>query len=109
MQTKILQEKSDEIEQLKENEAVRLKTAAEFDAAKAMADRERAARDEEIRQIEDEKLRQEFRYSFFAANKTASEADFVRVYPAMRDAHFIEQTKLADELAYQKAKVNYQL
>jgi len=64
------------------------------------AEREEAATAARIaRQRErDTELRAELRGRFFAANPAASQADFMRLLPSMRDQELLERTRADEEL-----------
>ncbi len=61
-------------------------------AEKRQREQTLAASEEQLRQQEEARLRASVHHSFFASNPAASEADFERLYPKLRDERFMQRT-----------------
>jgi hypothetical protein len=95
------------------NEACRAAEAAKFAAARTQCEAEEAARAKDAadrrraeQQAASAALEADLRTRFFAANSAATEADFRRLLPTMRDAELVRRAEAARdrELDAQLAK-----
>lgn len=93
----------DLLERSKTNDAARSQQVAALEAKQA-EERERV---ELRRQSADDQLKAEKRATFLASNPTATESDFERLWPQLRDQHFIEQQNAA--IAQAKASGRYSI
>jgi hypothetical protein len=74
------------------NQEARDKWQAKLAADKLQREETLAASKEQLRQQEEARLRASVHHSFFASNPAASEADFERLYPKLRDERFMQRT-----------------
>jgi len=78
------------------NAAARTRIDADIESRR-IAERDRRAGEDEARRAADERqLRGVMHAHFFLNNPAASEADFDRLFPAMRDEHFRRQMAKAE-------------
>lgn len=79
------------------------------DAARATRERETKAANEASlaarRDADESALRSAIRANFMAGNPTATEADFQRVYQALKDQHLIDRTRTAMATATRRVKI----
>lgn len=74
--------------------------AREKKLAGAEAQRQAAAQQrEEAARKSDEALKAKLRRRFFEQNKNATEADFLRLFPQLRDRAMLESTEAANKIA----------
>lgn len=100
-------------EQIAENERLnklaREKWEADAAAQKAAKDKEREERNEAERKAKEAELKTSLRTLFLQANEGATDADFERLYPSIRDEHYKRETEREDARQYEQARRNYQL
>lgn len=91
-------------ENQRQNEIVRQARIANAQKAK---DAENAEREQE-RLAADEELKRRLRDSFLVSNPSATDEDFERLYPDLRDAHLIRSTEdeYEKQLASNRSKYN---
>lgn len=96
-------------ENQRENKLAREKWEADAAAQKAAKEKARDERDEAERKVKEAELKTSLRTLFLQANPEASDADFERLYPELRDEHYKRETEREDARQYEQARRNYQM
>lgn len=92
-------------ENMRSNEIARQERIERQKQLEAIVNSEREA----VRQREEHKLKADLKRAFLSHNPSATEEDFERLYPQMRDEHLTSKMKHDEERQLASARAHYNL